>query len=153
MPAAVDPLAIVDPLAPTEEEEAVGLDTPTSWSVPEALLGPTAQVAPSPEHEGAADLEDWQRLADCESGDWDAEGDPKPGSRRWDYGLEFDHGDHFQGGLNFHPDTWDAFRDPEMPDHAGRAAKETELEVAERVLEEQGWDAWPVCSAKLGLDD
>lgn len=97
------------------------------------------------------EVEDWKRLADCESGDWDADGDPEPGSARWRYGLTFEHGDIFQGGLNFHPDTWASFRDPDMPGHAGRASRWEEIEVAERVLDEQGWNAWPVCSDKLDL--
>ena len=96
-------------------------------------------------------IEDWKRLADCESGDWDADGDPEPGSARWRYGLTFDHGDIFQGGLNFHPDTWESFRDPGMPGHAGHANRWEEIEIAERVLEEQGWEAWPVCSDKMDL--
>ena len=94
----------------------------------------------------------WQRLADCESGDWAPDGEPQPGSARWDYGLAFDHGDHFEGGLNFHPRTWDSFRDPDMPGHAGAATRAEEIEVAERVLEEQGWQAWPVCSEVVGID-
>jgi len=97
------------------------------------------------------DIEDWERLADCESGDWDADGDPKPGSARWDYGLVFDHGDHFQGGLNFHPDTWESHRADHMPEHAGRATRLEEIRVAERVLDQQGWDAWPVCSEMMDL--
>ncbi len=92
----------------------------------------------------------WGRLADCESGDW-SNGTPIDGTRRWDYGLTFDHGDFFEGGLNFHPGTWDAFRDADMPDHAGRATAEQQMIVAERVLAEQGWGAWPVCSRKIGL--
>ncbi len=99
------------------------------------------------------DVVDWKQLADCESGDWDANGEPEPGSARWSYGLAFDHGDIFEGGLNFHPDTWESFRDPDMPAHAGRADRWQEIEVAERVLDEQGWNAWPVCSEKLDLDE
>ncbi len=150
LPATDEPDALVQP---AEEDPADGLADPEFLALPDAPPDPTTDATSSSEHDGEADLEDWQRLADCESGDWDADGDPEPGSRRWDYGLEFDHGDHFQGGLNFHPDTWEAFRDPDMPDHAGRAEKETELEVAERVLEEQGWGAWPVCSEMLDLDE
>ncbi len=97
------------------------------------------------------DVEDWERLADCESGEWDRDGEPKPDSARWDYGLDFDHGDHFQGGLNFHPTTWDAYRDSDMPAHAGRATQVEEIVIAERVLDDQGWDAWPVCSEKMDL--
>lgn len=93
----------------------------------------------------------WDDLADCESGDWDANGDPITGSARWDYGLTFSHGDIFEGGPNFHPGTWDAFRDADMPDHAGLATRDQQVVVAERVLDEQGWGAWPVCSRMLGL--
>jgi len=96
-------------------------------------------------------VEDWKRLADCESGNWDADGEPEPGSARWRYGLASDHGAIFEGGLHFHPDTWESFRDPDMPEHAGRASRWDEIEVAERVLDEQGWNAWPVCSDKMDL--
>lgn len=92
----------------------------------------------------------WDRLADCESGNWDGSSTPIPGSRRWDYGLTFSHGDIYQGGVNFHPGTWDQYRDPSMPDHAGRATRAQQIAVAEQVLAEQGWGAWPVCSRKLG---
>ena len=141
----------------------LGADDPDE-SEPDDATSPRAQPVPPPgdatfspapdpleELETTVALEDWERLADCESGDWTADGEPTPGSARWDYGLEFDHGDHFQGGLNFHPDTWDAFRDADMPGHAGRASQAEEIEVAERVLQEQGWDAWPVCSEMLNL--
>lgn len=92
----------------------------------------------------------WDRLADCESGDW-VDGWPQPGTARWDYGLTFSHGDSFEGGLNFHPGTWDAFKDPGMPDHAGNATRAQQIMVGERVRAAQGWDAWPVCSGMLGL--
>ena len=95
----------------------------------------------------------WDDLADCESGDWDADGNPIAGTARWDYGLEFAHEgyEQFQGGLNFHPATWDEFRDADMPDDAGHATRAEEIVVGERVLEAQGWGAWPVCSEMLGL--
>lgn len=92
----------------------------------------------------------WMRIADCESGEWDADADPIPGSARWSYGSEADQ--HlFEGGLHFEPSTWEDFRDPGMPPHAGEATPVAQLVVAERVLEQQGWEAWPVCSRKLGL--
>lgn len=137
--------------------EVVGVRPVTSSGAaeqPEAATPPAPTVAD--ELQAAAetvDVEDWQRLADCESGRWDADGDPEPGSARWAYGLTFDHGDTFQGGLNFHPETWDAFRDKDMPDHAGRASKLEEIVVGERVLDAQGWGAWPVCSEKLDLPE
>jgi hypothetical protein len=114
---------------------------------------PGPEPDPLDELDTTVEIEDWERLADCESGDWDADGEPQEDSARWDYGLEFDHGDSFQGGLNFHPSTWDSFRDEDMPAHAGRASQVEEIEVAERVLDEQGWDAWPVCSEVVELDE
>ena len=113
--------------------------------------GRDGQPDPLDELDTTVDVEDWERLADCESGEWDRNGEPKPDTARWDYGLDFDHGDHFQGGLNFHPNTWDAYRDPDMPAHAGRATQVEEIVIAERVLDDQGWDAWPVCSEKMDL--
>lgn len=131
---------------------------PAGWQVSSASATVRGSVPLPAEPDDAETTDDgvplevWQRLADCESGDWSRHGEPKPDTARWDYGLEFDHGDHFEGGLNFHPETWDDFRDPDMPEHAGAASRATEIEVAERVLEEQGWDAWPVCSEVVGVD-
>lgn len=95
----------------------------------------------------------WDDLADCESGDRDADGTPITGTARWDYGRGFTHEgyEQFEGGLNFEPGTWDAYRDPGMPDHAGDADRAQEIVVAERVQSAQGWSAWPVCSEMLGL--
>ena len=90
----------------------------------------------------------WLQLADCESGEWDADADPLPGSANWNYGADDD--TRFEGGLHFEPSTWDTFRDPGMADNAGDAAPLAQMVVAERVLEEQGWGAWPVCSRKVG---
>ena len=91
----------------------------------------------------------WLALADCESGEWDAQADPEAGSARWAYGTQ--DSTRFEGGLHFAPRTWDAFRDPSMPDHAGEAVAVAQIVVAERVLDDQGWQAWPVCSEKIGV--
>lgn len=91
----------------------------------------------------------WLQIADCESGEWDAKAVPKAGSARWEYGTR--ESTRFEGGLHFAPRTWDAFRDPSMPDHAGEAVPVAQIVVAERVLDEQGWKAWPVCSEKIGV--
>ena len=74
----------------------------------------------------------WDRLAQCESsGDW---------------GINTGNG--FSGGLQFTPGTWRAFGGVGVAHHASR---EQQIAVAERVLAEQGWGAWPACSRKLGL--
>lgn len=94
----------------------------------------------------AADRDDvWGRLADCESGFRDDGGNVIPESRRWDFSSGF-----FEGGLQFHPTTWEEFRDPSMPGHAGQATPEQQIAVAERVLDAQGWGAWPLCSKRIG---
>jgi hypothetical protein len=103
--------------------------------------------ASEPEPEPTADDRDdvWGRLADCESGFRDNGGNVIPNSRRWDFASGF-----FEGGLQFHPTTWEEFRDPSMPGHAGQATPEQQIAVAERVLAAQGWGAWPLCSKRVG---
>lgn len=136
-----------DPVALTEMNTP---DLPTYEPSQVVAAGEVVAQAPdiAPPAEAAASV--WDRLADCESGDW-VDGWPLPGTARWDYGLTFSHGDSFEGGLNFHPGTWDAFKDPGMADHAGNATRAQQILVGERVLAAQGWGAWPVCSEMLGL--
>lgn len=76
----------------------------------------------------------WDRLAECESG----------GNWQSTVGL-------YEGGLQFHPQTWDAYKPAGYPAAAYQASREQQILVAERVLASQGWGAWPACSAKLGL--
>lgn len=56
----------------------------------------------------------------------------------------------FEGGLQFHPGTWDAYKPEGYPDAAYQATPTQQVLVAERVLKSQGWKAWPVCSRKAG---
>ena len=101
----------------------------------------------------------WDRLAECESGNWLDNGTSfERGSARWawggndpipPWGTAIHH-----GGLQFHPDTWNWVA-PMVGlghiDYAYEATREDQITVAERVLELQGWQAWPVCSRKLNL--
>lgn len=123
-----------------------------------AATGTEAPVDVSPEVVAAAidritaidqSLMVWLTIADCESGEWDAQANPEAGSARWAYGTQ--QSTRFEGGLHFASRTWDAFRDPSMPDHAGEAVPVAQIVVAERVLDDQGWQAWPVCSEKIGV--
>lgn len=76
----------------------------------------------------------WDRLARCESGgNWAAS-----------HGL-------YEGGLQFHPSTWDANKPSGYPDHAYQATREQQIAVGERVRARQGWGAWPACASELGL--
>lgn len=82
----------------------------------------------------------WDRLAACESnGEWDY--GPHSG---WGSGI-------YEGGVQFHPTTWDAYKPAGYPDAAYQASREQQIAVAERVLAAQGWGAWPDCSRRLGL--
>ncbi|MET1155235.1 transglycosylase family protein [Arthrobacter sp.] len=88
-----------------------------------AMVGPAAN---------AADGATWDALAECESG----------GS--WSTNT----GNGFSGGLQFTSSTWAAHGGTGSAENASRAEQ---IAVAEKVLDNQGWGAWPACSAKLGL--
>lgn len=77
----------------------------------------------------------WDAVAECESGgDWSYNG--SSGS---------------DGGLQFHPTTWSAYSPPDFPLFAWQATREQQIFVASLVLADQGWNAWPTCSRRLGL--
>lgn len=145
--AAVDQLP--EPAAPEPAPAAEAEPEPAPAAEPEPVPTPHEHESTPAVAAGGGTV--WDRLADCESGDWDSSGTPIPGSYRWDYGLNFSHGDNFEGGVNFAPGTWDSYRSASMADHAGNASRAQQIAVAEQVLDDQGWNAWPVCSDKLGL--
>ncbi len=98
-----------------------------------ALLaaGPVGLAAPAQ----AATGQQWDRLAECESGgDWDA-----------------NTGNGYYGGLQFSDRTWDGFGGEEFASRADLASRKQQIVIAERVLTKQGWGAWPTCSKKVGL--
>jgi resuscitation-promoting factor RpfA len=125
----------------------------TAPSAPAAAAPPSAQApattAPSGEQADApvapadttntADTADtatpastWDKVAQCESGG--------------NWATSTDNG--FHGGLQFTASTWRSFGGSGMPHQASRTEQ---IAVAERVLDAQGWKAWPACSRKLGL--
>lgn len=74
----------------------------------------------------------WSALAQCESGgNWAA-----------------NTGNGYYGGLQFSLSTWRAHGGVGMP-HQQSAG--TQIAVAQRVKNSQGWGAWPACSRKVGL--
>jgi len=91
---------------------------------------PPPKPQPLPEHYAI-----WLRLAVCESGS------------RWDYNG----GSGYDGGLQFSPTSWRAMGGREFAEYAWQATPIQQMFVAERLLDEQGWRAWPTCSRKLGL--
>jgi hypothetical protein len=81
----------------------------------------------------------WLRLAICESGM-----SHKP---RWDYNGK----SGFDGGIQFYPQTWTAFRIDGYPEHAWQATVQQQIAVGRLVAKEQGAGAWPTCTAKLRI--
>lgn len=92
-----------------------------------AVFAPTASAAPD---------SDWDRLAQCESGG------------NWHINT----GNGYYGGLQFSAGTWNAFGGREFAPTANQATRAQQIYVAEKVLAQQGWGAWPACSARLGLN-
>ncbi|KQX67057.1 transglycosylase family protein [Angustibacter sp. Root456] len=87
----------------------------------------------SPAH--AASGSTWDRLAQCESsGNW-----------------AINTGNGYYGGLQFSSSTWRAFGGGAYASTANHASRAEQIVIAERVLDAQGWGAWPSCSRKLGL--
>jgi hypothetical protein len=121
---------------------AIAVAVATAVAIAIAIAG-TANAAPAPAvavanpidvagHANATPASKWDRLAQCESGgNWAA-----------------DTANGFSGGLQFTRSTWRAYGGQGEAQTATRAEQIT---VAERVLADQGWDAWPACSATLGL--
>ena len=76
----------------------------------------------------------WDRLAQCESGG------------NWSLNVGT-----YDGGLQFHPTTWNAWKKPSYPEYAWQASRAQQIEAASRLQAAQGWNPWPACSDKLGL--
>lgn len=91
-----------------------------------AVMAPSATAAPD---------SDWDRLAQCESGG------------NWHINT----GNGYYGGLQFSAGTWNGFGGGEFAPTADQASRTEQIYVAEKVLAQQGWGAWPSCSAQLGL--
>ena len=101
--------------------------TTTTTAVPQYRHTPT----PPP----ASDASRWDQLAQCES------------SSRWDYPPV---SGGFSGGLMFHIGTWRSNGGLEYAPDAYLASREQQIDIAEHVLANSGWRAWPGCSRKFG---
>ncbi|SEO10665.1 LysM domain-containing protein [Actinacidiphila rubida] len=77
----------------------------------------------------------WDHIAQCESsGDW-----------------HINSGNGFYGGLQFWQPTWRRFGGGRYAHRADLASRVEQIAIAQSVLRDQGWGAWPVCSRRLGL--
>jgi hypothetical protein len=98
-----------------------------------AVGGSAVVAGTAPAH--AASAQTWDRLAQCESsGNW-----------------HIKTGNGFYGGLQFTQQTWAGFGGTSYAPRADLASRAAQIRIAERVLNTQGWGAWPSCSAQLGL--
>ncbi|HTQ22134.1 resuscitation-promoting factor RpfC [Mycobacterium sp.] len=87
------------------------------------LSGGVASAAPTP---------NWDAVAQCESGgNWHA-----------------NTGNGEYGGLQFKPATWARYGGVGNP---AAASREEQIAVANRVLADQGLEAWPKCGTASGL--
>ncbi|KOV89781.1 transglycosylase family protein [Nocardia sp. NRRL S-836] len=87
---------------------------------PLGLAVGTASAAPSM---------DWDAVAKCESGN------------NWSINT----GNGYYGGLQFSMQTWQGHGGQGNP---AAASREEQIRVAERVLQTQGYKAWPTCGVK-----
>jgi hypothetical protein len=79
---------------------------------------------------------DWEAVSQCESGgDW-----------------HINTGNGYDGGLQFHPNTWIMFGGGEYMRYAYQASRRQQIDIAERVLAVQGPRAWPNCFRALPAD-
>lgn len=78
-------------------------------------------------------VELWDDLAQCES------------QSQW----HLDSGNGFYGGLQFTLESWDGVGGTGSPADASR---DEQIMRAESLYDLQGWEAWPRCSAQLGLE-
>lgn len=83
----------------------------------------------------AADLDTWDRVAQCESGGlWSA-----------------DTGNGYYGGLQLTQETWEEYGGTAYAERPDLASRSQQIAVAEKILADQGPDAWPSCGVNAGL--
>lgn len=112
----------------TTKHIAVGASVLLGGSVVPVTLAGSAQ---------AATVDQWDRIAACESGDKNI-----PGSGRWNLpGGDADS----TGGLQIQTRTWLDFGGQQYAPQAYQASKQQQIEIAEKILARQGAGAW-VCN-------
>ncbi|MCZ4553637.1 peptidoglycan DD-metalloendopeptidase family protein [Gordonia rubripertincta] len=132
---AVDPMPWLsgagEPGQPTSDPSA---DTAAPRGPP---AGTDVDAAPAPSDPSVVSVADWEKVAKLESGgDW-----------------AIDTGNGYQGGLQFAPSTWTGHGGAEFAPTANKATPQQQMEVANRVLIGQGWNAWPTTSKEAAVTD
>jgi resuscitation-promoting factor RpfA len=97
-------------------------------------VGTIAATILTPAAAHAATDVQWDRVAHCESGG------------NW----HIDTGNGYYGGLQFSAGTWTSYDVDHYASRADLATRTEQIDVANRVLDNQGWHAWPICSQYAG---
>lgn len=102
-----------------------------------AILGAVliACAAPAAPAAAADHAPVWDDVASCESGGV------------WDTNT----GNGFYGGLQIQQSTWTEHEGLGYAQRPDLASRDDQITVAENIVGDQGWEAWPECSRRLGL--
>ena len=111
----------------SQQDEIAQLDAELASQAEEIVSSPApVQVSTAPVPPPSSEA-DWDAIAMCESG------------QRWHLDSYYD------GGLQFHPNTWLGYGGGKYARYAWQATREQQIAIAERVLAGQGPGAWPNC--------
>jgi septal ring factor EnvC (AmiA/AmiB activator) len=119
---------IEDELARREAEQRVAEAEAAETEIASVPPPPPSPAESEPTTEWHAD---WDAIAECESGG------------NWHLDSTYD------GGLQFHPDTWLAFGGGQYAPYAWQASRLQQIAIAEKVLASHGPGAWPHCFVSL----
>jgi hypothetical protein len=112
--------------APTQTAKIVARSTAGATALALPIVGMTTAEA--------ATAEQWDNVAECESGG------------NWHINT----GNGYYGGLQFASSTWLNYGGGNYASRADLATRAEQMVIANKVLQAQGWGAWPVCSRYAG---
>lgn len=133
LPSSVSQAPVQAPVQASDEDDSiVAAPTAVPESTPAAAPAPVVAQQTVSQAPAVSSGSVWDELAQCESsGNW-----------------SIDTGNGFYGGLQFTLSSWESVGGTGYPNQASR---DEQIMRAEMLQARQGWGAWPVCSAKLGL--
>jgi hypothetical protein len=112
--------------APTQTAKIVARSTAGATALALPFVGMTTAEA--------ATAEQWDNVAECESGG------------NWHINT----GNGYYGGLQFSYSTWLNYGGGRYASRADLASRAEQITIANKVLQAQGWGAWPICSRYAG---